>query len=234
MSGLGLVFAKKMNSKTAELYEGNVHHTLGWVAMNIVIVQTMIDLLQRFTKRPKMYDSVAAGRTRPAFRPSVNTVRGSIRSCWPGSNGRVSESPSPDRGRHMSLETQPNYRDLFERSESDDDDDGEYKTLIPGRRGFLSNSRIREYFSGRISLTLSGLSRMFEILDKITDRTILVVGYVTLVTGVVTYVGIFVSGCMMTPYMLSKERLTPSSGVTTSSTVLPTSSKAEYSSGTDY
>ena len=34
---------------------------------------------------------------------------------------------------------------------------------------------------------------MFEILNKIIDWTILVVGYVTLVTGGVTYAGIFVS-----------------------------------------
>ena len=110
LSGLGLVFGIIVNTKTADLYEGNAHHTIGWLATGIVAVHALIDVLLRFVKRPSTDNSQA-------------TERDGRRS---GINGQVSGLSCPYSGHqyHPSGEGA--------RSESDEDEESmdEYKSLV--------------------------------------------------------------------------------------------------------
>ena len=198
LSGLGLVFGIIVNTKTADLYKGNAHKSIGWVAMGMVVVHALTDAILRFTKRSRTIYPEATESTGTSCCPSIDTVHQIIHSRRPGINGQVSGISRLNSGHGLPNISQhhPSRERESSESESDDDDEGEdeYKSLVPSRWGFLRNRFIHKYSSRRIpDMALSKLPRMFEFLHKAIDWTILVVGYVTLVTGGVTYTGIFVS-----------------------------------------
>ena len=189
LSGLGLVFGIIVNTKTADLYEGNAHHTIGWVATGMVVVHASIDVLLRFTKPPRTDHSEAAESNERSCCPSISTIHQNMYSRRSGINGQDGGLSYPYSAHQHPLSGER------ARSETDDDDESEdeYKSLVPGRRCALRNHLIHKYLPRRVpGWALSGMPRMLKFLHKVIDWTILVVGYVTLVTGGVTYAGIFV------------------------------------------
>jgi len=192
LSGLGLVFGIISNGNTADLYENNAHHTIGWFATCIMAVQAAIDLLLRFAKRTKTITPEGAGL---ALSPLADTVRQNTYLLWSGSSDQLTESSASYNARNTPPINSHDLGEEFDRFRSEDDDDG-YRSLIPGRLSFFKNYFIHKYLSGRVPTMASyrTLLRTFEVLYGIIDRTILALGFVTLLTGGVTYAGIFVSG----------------------------------------
>lgn len=195
LSGFGLVFGIIINAKTADLYKGDAHHAIGWVATGMVAVHALIDVLLRFMERPKTNRSEAAESAGYSFRPLINTVHQIMVSRWYGVSGQVSGASCANSGLDVPYVSLHHSAGECERPVSDDhydddDDKGgdEYKSLVPNWRRFPRSHSVRKDFFNR-----SGLPRVFKFFHKTIDWTILVVGYVTLVTGGVTYTGIFVS-----------------------------------------
>lgn len=116
-----------------------------------------------------------------------------------GVNGQVSEGSRSNTGRDIRNVDQHYHNGQSEGFQpddynSDDKSEDEFEGLVAGGQHFSRNFSLHKYFTWRIpSLGLPGLRRMFELLSRVIDWTILVVGYITLVTGGVTYAGIFVS-----------------------------------------
>lgn len=199
LSGLGLVFAIILNTKTADLYPGNAHHTIGWVATTMVAIHALTDILIRSTKWSKRNHSEAGEGARLSFRPSIKKTRQSIYRWLPGIKGQVSRI-SPDNHGYNILEIRQHcpVGELESSETVKDEEEGEgedeCKSLVSDQRSLLRTNSLHKDFSRRISgPAFSKLLRMCKFLYKVIDWTILVVGYITLVTGGVTYTGIFVS-----------------------------------------
>lgn len=196
LNGIGLVSGIIVNAKTEDLYKGNVHRHIGWVATGIVLAHALIDVLLRFAKQSRTKQSKEREGVGSSFRNSMRTVYQSICSRLLANEDRLDRISRPENGRDVPRISQHHPFGEYENSESDDEvAEDEYKSLVPGRRSFLRDNFIHRDFSRRSLTSASfGLLKILEFLYKAIDWTILVVGYITLVTGGVTYTGIFVSG----------------------------------------
>ena len=168
---------------------------------------------------------------------------------WSGDSGQGTEPPSPseDAGVMESQRQQILPRSVKAEPETEFEDDDTHPAADEGRSpacaSFLAGGRIDRYLSKLPSSIFSGhISKILTLMVAIVDRTILPLAFAVIATGGVTYGGIMVRPSpLFHPFTESPQRH-PSflanqvpfiySAVTRFSTALPTSSKAEYSSGT--
>jgi hypothetical protein len=245
------------NINTPDLYENNAHHKIGWIATWIVTAQVIMSLLFTYSGRGKK--SAASASERAAFLPmsAENMTQHNLSSyadCrWSGDSGHGTEASSTLNSRDASP-TNPNRRDTlddFEKPdrapELDDDDDEDHndddEELLSSsaqspRWGWLRIKFIDKHLSARLPNLLSAkFLRILEVVYAVIDRTILLLGFIALTTGGVTYAGIFVSAAAQSRRkrrsLSQMIKLTIYSEATTSSTDWPISSKVESSFGMD-
>ena len=196
VNGAGVFFGTIYNVKTPDLYENNAHHKIGWIATWVMTAQVVMGLLFFYSGRTKR--SSAPAHERAAFLPvsiesmaqhnQMHQAAGYSNYRWSGDSGQGTERSSS----HQSRDISPTDPIRYTKPEVDDDEDDEDDN-VPQRRGFLRNSFVDRYLSQRIpGLVSRRLQRGLEILYEIIDRTILVLGFIALSTGGVTYAGIFV------------------------------------------
>ena len=204
LNGLGVLFGTVYNINTPDLYVNNAHHKIGWIATWVMTAQVIMSLLFTYSRRGKQ-PAIPAGE-RAAFLPmSVENMAQHNMSPytdyrWSGDSGQGTERSSTLNSRDGSP-TDPHRRDTFEdfekpEPEPEDDDDDVPETPRPRSRrlGWLRISFIDKYLSARVPNLLSAkILRIIEIVYEIVDRTILILGFIALTTGGVTYAGIFVS-----------------------------------------
>ncbi|PGH26619.1 hypothetical protein AJ80_01748 [Polytolypa hystricis UAMH7299] len=186
---LGIVY----NSQTPDLYENNVHHKIGWIATGVMSAQVLMALVFAYSGRDK--ETNGASYERVAFLP-VSTADSthehpSHAYRWSGDSGQGTESSSlhsrnssPTRGRRMS---RPHVDDDFEKPEPEFIGEGPASGKRLFRNKFLDSflsSRIPGMFSNRI---LGAMNVVYVIIE----RTILILGFIAIVTGGVVYGGIF-------------------------------------------
>lgn len=113
---------------------------------------------------------------------------------WSGDSGQGTEYSSRD--------ISPNESHRYTKPEGDtdrDSDDGEDVAMPmpqtePRRAGWFRIQKVDEFLSQRVPGLLSHkLRKVIEHVYEIVDRTILILGFVALTTGGVTYFGIMVS-----------------------------------------
>ena len=204
LNGLGVLFGTVYNINTPDLYVNNAHHKIGWIATWVMTAQVIMSLLFTYSRRGKQ-PVVSAGE-RAAFLPiSVENMAHHnmppYTDCrWSGDSGQGTERSSTLNSRDGSP-TGPYQRDTFDdfekpEPEPEDDDDGDVPdTARPqsSRTAWLRINVIDKYLSARVPNLLSAkIMRIIKIVYEIVDRTILILGFIALTTGGVTYAGIFV------------------------------------------
>ena len=193
LNGLGLVFGTIYNVSTPDLYENNAHHTVGWVATWVVTVQVIISMLFLYSGRTEK--NRISSDERGAFIPIANT-EGTMSPYrdyrWSGDSGHGSEtslrSASPTDPRRLSR-PEPELEDVEEDSE------GLLVPVPPSQPPSRFRIRVVDRF---LSASVPGLfsTRLLKTADlayDIIDWTILILGFVALMSGGVVYAGIFVS-----------------------------------------
>lgn len=199
INGLGVLFGTVYNVNTPDLYENNAHHTIGWIATWVMTAQVVMALLFLYSGRSKHTSALA--RERAAFLPvtiesmaehnQMHQAAGYSSYRWSGDSGQGTERSSY-HSRDISP-TDPSRYTKPEADEEDDDDDDESDGVVPQGRGFLRSTFVDRYLSRRLpGLVSKRLQKGLETVYEIIDRTILVLGFIALTTGGVTYAGIFV------------------------------------------
>ncbi|EXJ94629.1 hypothetical protein A1O1_03025 [Capronia coronata CBS 617.96] len=201
LNGLGVLFGTVYNINTPDLYENNAHHKIGWIATWVVAAQVIMSLLFTYSGRGKANQVSAAERA--AFLPvSIENMAHHDTTPytdhrWSGDSGQGTEQSSTLHSRDGSLSTP--HRDGFDDFEKpepepepeSEDDEPAIPQSHPSPRWRRFNV-LDKYLSARVPNLLSAkLLRIFEIAYEVIDRTILVLGFIALVTGGVTYAGIF-------------------------------------------
>lgn len=203
LNGLGVLFGTVYNINTPDLYENNAHHKIGWIATWIVTAQVIMSLLFHYSGRGKR--SEAASSERQAFLPvsvenmSHHNTRLYANPRWSGDSGQGTEASSTLNSRDASP-TNPDRRDPYDdfekpepQPEPEDEDDESLSQKKP-RIGWLRFNVIDRYLASWVPNLLSAkILRIIEIVYQVIDRTILVLGFIALTTGGVTYAGMFVS-----------------------------------------
>jgi Domain of unknown function (DUF2427) len=208
LNGLGVIFSTTYNVNTPDLYENNAHHKIGWVATWVMTAHVVVSLLFLYSGRTQKEDETSMERS--AFLPvsTANLEEHNISSHddyrWSGDSGIDTARSSTLCSRDISpndpqRSSKPDIDSASNDHAEDDEDDEEGLPMpmpMPTSRGssrfrvswidhFLSN-KIPGLFSARF---LKGVELVYEIVD----RTSLMLGFVALMTGGVTYAGIFVS-----------------------------------------
>ncbi len=238
LNGAGLFFGTIYNINTPDLYENNAHHKIGWIATWIMAAQLVMGLLFAFCGRSKNeISAVPAERT--AFLPmSVGAMAQHQRLHqpagykdirWSQDSGQGTEcASSSSDSRDQSPSNDGSREQAYPEPEADGDDQEKHQDM-PQRKGSRCMSVVYNLLR-RVSGVLS--PRWLKVLGVIhdgIDRTILVLGFVALVTGGVTYAGIFVILNLSNNFL---PQLTIRSAKTIFSMALHILSKVAYSSGT--
>lgn len=199
-NAIGVVLAISYNANTPDLYPGNAHHKIGWIATWIVCAQIFVGAAGRVA------GVLARGKGGPghsseeqqAFIP-VSTEnmaeyqRTNEELCPPGyrhsnDSGQGTE-PNTESLRSSSLSTsgQQSPREMSERRLEYEYDDLEFKEAE------LAQPNAQSSFAkvvGKIS------TRGWKVLllgYNTVDRTILILGSIALATGIITWARFFVS-----------------------------------------
>ena len=200
VNAIGLVAGSIYNGKTPDLYENNLHHKFGWAITFIIAVQVVIGVFSRRVGSSKQ--DVHTAEERSAFLPvsfeamaahqATNPGSPAHEYRWSGDSGQGTErnsaslrgddSPSPDYDEH-------DYETRY-KSEAIANDN------VHGRswRALVAKSRVGAYLE-KISpeKVPRRILSLLELFYGAVDCTILILGFVAIATGFVTYGGIFVS-----------------------------------------
>jgi hypothetical protein len=208
LNGIGVIVGTVYNIGTPDLYENNAHHKIGWIATWVMTAQVIMGLLFMYSGRTKTsYDDIKestkflpmsaenmAGFTEAPISPYHDfrwsgDTEGHERSF--SGTTQNSRDISPEDPHRASKEASP-------RADDEEDDDDEEGLPIPmpqaQRRSIFRIKRIDSFLSKRMSnVSSKKLLKPAEVVYDTVDRTILILGWIALVTGGVTYAGILVS-----------------------------------------
>ena len=193
---LGLLFSAIYTSNVPDLYEGNVHHTLGWILVWVVVAQCIMAVIKLYADRSRLL--VGYGRLHDVSPTPISAEamaqhhqmhatlvqqRGGYTDD--AGNGTTSETP---RTNSMSGTTDCGdefLHDVQRPQDADSDADVTEKRSLLGSNAadrFLSNMRVRRKLMSVINAAY-----------QLVNYSILLLGFVGITTGVVVYGGIFVS-----------------------------------------
>jgi hypothetical protein len=197
LNAFGLLFGAIYNNGTPDLYPNNAHHRIGWLLICITCAQTCMALLQAYTERP---EETRYLDERAAFIPISTHAIEEHRRIHNLEGVQVYRF-SNDSGQG----TERNTESLRSHSTSSDEEldeiqvsninlgyDAEHDTAE--KRGILNHNGLNKIFMKKLpSLLSSKTLRALEMVYKVSNRVILILGFMALTTGIVTYGGIFVS-----------------------------------------
>ncbi|KAK5228786.1 hypothetical protein LTR99_010201 [Exophiala xenobiotica] len=196
LNTLGVLFGTLYNINTPDLYENNAHHTTGWMATCIMSVQLLISLLSINPGRKKKTRLLVVERE-PFLPLSMANIPQQPLSSYTDHRKRSDTEPENERlllhSTHDASSTASRRSsEDFEKPASEDSVDNEPGTSLSHCPTFLCNRRMVGYLSTRLPSRLTTLLlKTLAVLRQIIDRTILPLGFVCLVTGGITYAGIF-------------------------------------------
>ncbi|KAK4452065.1 protein YTP1 [Podospora aff. communis PSN243] len=197
-NGAGLLLGTVYNASTPDLYPNNAHHQLGWIVTWVVGTQGVIGLLARVAGvfSPK---SGLAGRSHEcqSFIPvsteamAEHESRFSRDYRFSNDSGQGTERRTESLRSHSSSSGTESpaipMRDVPLRKEYEvphDDDDGDFETHIPKALGSGAAGSALRKAAGMIS---SKVWRGFMFAYNFVDRSILMLGFIAICTGVITY-----------------------------------------------
>lgn len=191
LNGLAVVCGTVYNINTPDLYANNAHHKIGWIATWVFTAQVVMSLLFLYSGRSKQ-ETTTPGERAAFLPPTLQSVnRPYHKHRWSGDSGQGTEPSSPTRS---SRTLSPNRDYDFGKAEQEEPEDMEEMPVEPVRRrpSCFKNTKIDKYLSTHVPKVVS--QKMFKIAEiayEMIDRTILVLGFIVLTSGVVTYSGIF-------------------------------------------
>ncbi|RDW67894.1 integral membrane protein-3 [Coleophoma cylindrospora] len=184
------------NAKTPDLYPNNAHHKLGWLLTWVVSAQVVMAVITRYTGRQGSKPDTPL-EERESFIPVSTSAMAEHQRIHDLRSGNFRFSNDSGQG------TEPNTESL--RSQSISSGNGDEENMTDMRReyedepfqpvekpGILRGSRMDRFLSNKLPGLLSSRAlQVFHLIYDSIDRVILILGFVALMTGWITYGGIF-------------------------------------------
>lgn len=191
VNALGLLCGAIYNSKTPDFYENNAHHKIGWLVTWLVSIQAAWGLVRNH-RHWRASSKKSFGHTIAQYQ-RVQDLGDAMQYRYSRDSGQGTESNSPRILSSSSLPSlqacddaeNPSYVSSGRRNDPEEQD--EEKT------GLLKTNVIGRFFSTKISWISDSRGAPYMNMGyDATDRSILFLGFVALLTGGVTYGGFFV------------------------------------------
>lgn len=193
LNAFGLLFGTIYNGRTPDLYENNLHHTLGWAITWVVLAQILIGLLRLCANDHKIQES--HGEERLAFMHIGTDAMSGYHQMHPESVASMHRY-SHDSGHGTGSNTSRNHSPAGLLQEKDEETLGledqarDYDTYGESQR-LLGSAKLFPFLS-RVSQAMP--NRIWNIMTwyyDTVDILILIIGFVAILTGLVTYGGVF-------------------------------------------
>lgn len=191
LNGLGVFLITIYDASTPDLYPNNVHHKLGWVLTWVVGAQVLMGVITTYAKRADIASHTAQNGYIPVSveamaehqRNQILTQDEEYR--FSNDSGQGTE-PNTESLRSQSVSSKEGASGDDVQGQKDEEDQEERHGLLPrGKVDRFLNSKIPRLFSLRAL-------RALQILYNVIDRLIMLLGFVAMLSGIVTYGGLFV------------------------------------------
>ncbi|KAI4165097.1 MAG: hypothetical protein LQ342_001374 [Letrouitia transgressa] len=193
LNGFGLLLATVYNSKAPDLYENNLHHKLGWAVTWVFLAQILLGLLKFYSDGPWLDEG--SHEERAAFMPVSVDRMAAYQQLHPDSLPAMhryshdsGQGTEPDSTRSNSLSG------LHEEKEGAQNYHGSETTENMNQlqhRKSLGLAVMDRIFSRTSAKVPKSVMKLLCLLYDFVDRLILVLGFVAILTGIVTYGGVF-------------------------------------------
>lgn len=202
MNAVGVLLAIIYNSSTPDLYPNNAHHSIGWIMTWIVCAQTCMALISAYTastdKNTKADEHAPfipiSSQTMAEHRWLNDSERGAdYRFSNDSGQGteRNTESLRSQSSSSLAEDEREIMDDIHLKYEADEEAHGALNLMEKDK--FSALKRLDSMLSKKIPSYVSSRVRgLLAILEAIITRTILLLGFLGLTTGIITYGGIFV------------------------------------------
>jgi hypothetical protein len=194
LNGLGVFTGFVFHHATEDLYERNAHHPLGWVLTWFTVAWTVTSVYTNHIKRSSN-ERIIAEPTRDAdvsnemqyggYFPQYNDDLSPTRMSRDSGLGN-SRQNSQDSITQEKNQSSPLYP-LAEEVDLDDEE----KDTAAETRGFLGLGQASVRTSDVLQKTNRHASAIVRFVEVVLEKTLLILGFVALATGFVTYGGIF-------------------------------------------
>jgi hypothetical protein len=191
-NAFGLLLGTIYNSQTPDLYPNNAHHKIGWIVTWVITAQVVMALIFAYAGRGESKKSQVHSFERAAFLPVATDENecpyptGAMHEYrWSRDSGQGTEAGSSIHSpTSPSCESQAEY-DGFEKPE-------ELPPKPSDPRGWFHRSIVDRFLSNRVpGMVPNRVLRISNNVYDVIDRIILPFGFIAIVTGAVTYGGIF-------------------------------------------
>lgn len=194
-NALALVLGLVYDHRTPEMYAGNAHSKTGWAITWIASAWVFLALIQAYARRPESHSKEDELTTANMLRyQRVHDEELPAPSRWSGDSGQGTERNSAslyDHSQSPSVESENQQFPGPVRKPTHDDDSFGDGDEDEEKRGFLHNTSIDHFFSRNVARFAVGRTlQAVRLLYVMVERTILVQGFVGIVSGAVVYGGI--------------------------------------------
>lgn len=204
-NALGVLLSTIYNAKTPDLYPNNAHHKLGWLVTWVLSAQAIVGLVGRFAgafRKSQGEDAGAHATERRSFIPISQAAMDEHHRfhsgqysplCRHSNDSGQGTEPNTESLRSHSLSSSPDapaspIGELTHKEFAEEDDDLEADAPALPRGGAMHNLATK--IGSKISL------RAWKIIVfgyNFVDRTSMLLGFITLATGIITLARFFVS-----------------------------------------
>lgn len=205
-NALGVLLSTIYNAKTPDLYPNNAHHKLGWLVTWVLSAQAIVGLVGRlagaFNKKDQTEDAGAHATERRSFIPISQAAMDEHHRfhsgqysplCRHSNDSGQGTEPNTESLRSHSLSSSPDapaspIGELAHKEFAEEEDDLEADAPAMPRGGAMHN------LATKIGSKIS--SRAWKIIVfgyNFVDRTSMLLGFITLATGIITLARFFVS-----------------------------------------
>ncbi|KAK4136168.1 hypothetical protein BT67DRAFT_375348 [Trichocladium antarcticum] len=188
----GMLLGVIYNTNTPDLYPNNAHHKLGWIVTFVVSAQVVVGLLAHVAGTFRR-GSLGRAEEHQGFIPVSTEAMAEHESRFQGPYDRFSNDsgqgtePGTESLRSHSLSSGPPspIRDSHkEYHHQDDDVDDDPETHLPL---FSKSNKVRSVVAGVAGKISDRFWKILIFAYNFVDRTILILGFIALCTGIATY-----------------------------------------------
>ena len=186
VNAIGLVFGTIYNAQTPDFYENNAHHKFGWVVTWIASIQVIISLIRSYVhSHEDMGGKTISGRA--VHYQQVKELRDAEQHRYSRDSGQGTEPNSPRTSSPASDQVYEEEQLYGSNAHQDTDPEDAQE-----KYGLLGNSVTNRFFTSKLSwIAQSRATQCMDLLYGCTDRAMLILGFIAITTGGVTYGGFF-------------------------------------------
>ncbi|KAK3049598.1 hypothetical protein LTR09_009019 [Extremus antarcticus] len=193
INGVAVFTGFVYNHSTPDLYKGNSHHPIGWVATSFTIVWTLMSFFVAYSeykskRQSAEHPSVSTQAMAEHNRWQMYSDHTSGRSSRDSGHGTECNSPSLWGSRHHS---QDSIRQKLEVPESPAFDHDQDDTPAENN-GLLGNNRVDRFISISVRrFSTPSASKAVRFSQIVLEKLLLLIGFLALATGFVVWGGLF-------------------------------------------